>query len=243
MLQNPNALGVSATYVLLLCTSIRCGKIPGFAGCGRSISQTLVRVRLNSHNQASRRAGVTVLEPASGYFIWRRFATTMGPCYSRVSSDRPSESTQSDNIDSTITSLVCNACWNGIFSTDAWQTVLVAKQVPGRTGFSKGFAYKTNWAAIQTAADRDKCSWCRLVARPHLAATKGDSEVEVWAACDEDSDCTPIGEKKLTVVIEATGVSLSQHYYMYTSSGTFGCHAPHTHVQCISNCSFEWLCR
>jgi hypothetical protein len=118
-----------------------------------------------------------------------------------------------DSKDLAIKSLVCDACWNGIFSADGWQTVLAAKQVPGRIRSPKGFSYKTTWAAIQTAAN--SCNWCRFLARQNSAG-----EVEVWAACDGDSDCTPAGEKWLEVVVRGNGFS-SSHYYMYTSPGTF----------------------
>lgn len=140
--------------------------------------------------------------------------------HSRGSPDRPNESTCSNRSDSTTKSLVCDACWSGIFSTDAWEAVLAAKPIPDQTGSSNGFTYKTTWATIQTAADRDGCNWCRLLARPELAATRGDLEVVIRAACDEYSDCTPAGEKKLAVEGHGGGAFWEQ-YYMYTSPGTY----------------------
>jgi len=123
-----------------------------------------------------------------------------------------------DISDATIKTLVCDACWSGIFSADGWQTVLAAKQVPGRWGYSKGYSYRTTWEAVHAAADR--CSWCRSLHRRGSM----DGDLEVWAACDENSQCTPAGEKKLTVVVYCdTGVQSTRRYLMYTSSGRLSC--------------------
>ncbi|KAN0094497.1 HET domain containing protein [Tylopilus felleus] len=142
----------------------------------------------------------------------------MGTYCSRAPPDRPSEPTFVDDVDPAIKSLVCDACWNGVFSNDAWQTVLSAQTTPGQTGSSEGFAYKTTWAAIQAATDRDRCNWCRLFARPNTASSQGDVQVEIRAACDQDSDCTPAGEKMLSVKgHDGAGSFWERQYYMYTS--------------------------
>jgi hypothetical protein len=116
--------------------------------------------------------------------------------------------------------LVCEACWNGLFSFDAWQTVLAATQQPGRRGYSKGYCYVTAWEAIHASASAG-CNWCRFLARPKC--TKG--ELEVWVAYDQASECTPAGTKKLTVKTEGNGPGASSFqlssYYMYTDGGTW----------------------
>jgi hypothetical protein len=112
--------------------------------------------------------------------------------------------------------LVCEACWNGLFSFDAWHTVLAATQQPGRIGYSKGYCYITTWEAIHASASAG-CNWCQFLARPKRI--KG--ELEVWVAYDEASECTPAGTKKLTVKTEGSGAFSFQHYYMYTDSSTW----------------------
>lgn len=109
--------------------------------------------------------------------------------------------------------LVCEGCWNGIFSVSGWQTVLAAKQVPAGAKHTKGYSYKTTWEAIRAASDH--CTWCRFLARPNA---KG--EVEVRAACDEESDCTPAGERMLRITISG-GYSSGSQYYMYTSESMY----------------------
>jgi hypothetical protein len=127
-----------------------------------------------------------------------------------------------DKEDPSIESLVCQACWTSIFSYDGWQMVLAAKQVPDRTGFSRGYSYKTTWEEIHERANSG-CSWCRFLARP--GATNGG--LTVWAACDEDSECTPAGEKSLKIVMHGQSGSLTSHqcYFMYTSAGKYFCGA------------------
>ncbi|KAI5796016.1 hypothetical protein FPQ18DRAFT_303685 [Pyronema domesticum] len=118
-------------------------------------------------------------------------------------------------------SLVCEACWNGLFSFDAWQIVLAGTEQPGRVGYSNGYCYTTTWESLH-ASSAAGCSWCKFLCHPEY--TNGG--VEIWVACDEDSECTPAGTKKLTVKLESSGgraFSL-QHYYMYTTDGT-GDHA------------------
>ncbi|EIW85019.1 hypothetical protein CONPUDRAFT_141780 [Coniophora puteana RWD-64-598 SS2] len=135
---------------------------------------------------------------------------------------------------SMIQSLVCDTCWDTVFSTEGWQTVLAGEQVSGHNGFSSGFSYKTNWSAIQIAA-ANGCNWCRLLTKPK-SRQGGEYEVEVWAACDEDSDCTLGGEKMLRIVVDrskspdapfycqtrtgaktVSGYGSHNQYYMYTS--------------------------
>lgn len=114
-------------------------------------------------------------------------------------------------------SLVCEACWNGLFSFDAWQIVLAGTEQPGRVGYSNGYCYTTTWESLH-ASSAAGCSWCKFLCHPEY--TNGG--VEIWVACDEDSECTPAGTKKLTVKLESSGgraFSL-QHYYMYTTDGT-----------------------
>ncbi|TFK48919.1 HET-domain-containing protein [Heliocybe sulcata] len=146
----------------------------------------------------------------------------------------------STDVSSDLQSLVCEACWNTIFSTAGWQAVLAAKEVPGRSGFSKGFSYKTTWSAIQTSC-ANGCNWCRLLKPPEVDSGQ-DGEVEVWAACDEDSDHTPAGDKKLRLVVDSSrsayrpfyatsrttagaqigtvsGYGSHQQFYMYTRPG------------------------
>jgi hypothetical protein len=117
--------------------------------------------------------------------------------------------------DDRIKALVCEACWDGIFSARGWQSVLAGHEVPVRIGSSsKGFYYKTTGSAVRTAADR--CNWCRLFARPKLVG-----EVEVLAVC-EDSDCTPAGDQVLALIVRENGMPvLTGDYYMYTSPGMF----------------------
>ncbi len=134
-------------------------------------------------------------------------------------------------------SLVCEACWNGIFSFDAWQTVIAATQQPDRrqAGYSKGYCYTASWGAIHASAGSG-CNWCQLLvlvgadqrrpARNYLntstATWRDDELVEIWVAYDQDSESTPAGTKMLMLKTEGTsgasGSSL-QHYYMYTDAG------------------------
>lgn len=115
-------------------------------------------------------------------------------------------------------SLVCEACWNSIFSFDAWQTVIAATNQPLPNhpwGYSKGYCYDTTWEAIHASASAD-CSWCQLLAQPKFV----HGSVEIWVAYDKDSECTPAGTKQLTVKAEGSeGGSFSFQHYMYTDAG------------------------
>ena len=121
-----------------------------------------------------------------------------------------------------VKALVCEACWNGLFSFNTWHTVLVAAQQPGRIGYSKGYCYITTWEAIHSSASAC-CNWCQFLARP-----KG--ELEVWVAYDEVLECMPAGTKKLTVKTEGSRAFLFQHYYMYTDSSMW---VLFLHYQCF----------
>lgn len=113
-------------------------------------------------------------------------------------------------------SLVCDACWNSIFTFDAWQTVIAATDQPNRpSGYSKGYCYNTCWEAINASASAG-CRWCQLLARPNY--THGSTEI--WVAYDEHSECTPAGTKYLTVKVEGSeGETFSFQHYMYTDPG------------------------
>ncbi|KAH6606920.1 hypothetical protein Trco_006073 [Trichoderma cornu-damae] len=55
----------------------------------------------------------------------------------------------------------------------------------------------------------------------------GDADVDVTVSAYKDSDCTPVGEKRLTVIIRGTGNVLSEkEFYLYTSQdvSTFESH-------------------
>ncbi|OTA58382.1 HET-domain-containing protein [Hypoxylon sp. EC38] len=101
-----------------------------------------------------------------------------------------------DVIDPSVKSLACEACWAGLFSVEGWQTVLAAKKVPGHIGYSSGYGYKTTWTALRAASSH--CNWCRFLAKKSKSR---EGSLQVWVACDQDSDCTPAGEKKLTITI------------------------------------------
>jgi hypothetical protein len=112
-------------------------------------------------------------------------------------------------------SLACEACWSSIFSFDSWQTVLAAREQPRPYGYSKGYCYKTTWEAIHASASSG-CNWCQFIKIGKY--TRG--EVEIWVAYDEESDCTPVGTKRLKVKLEGSGAFSSRNYYMYTDAGT-----------------------
>ncbi len=120
-------------------------------------------------------------------------------------------------IDSSIYSLVCDACWNGIFSAEGWQAVLSDKHVSDDVKFSEGYVYKTTWAALRAAADG--CGWCHFLVK---GRKRYEGELPVRVACD-DSDCTPAGGKKLKLVVHGGdgGLLMFLHYLMYTNSGMF----------------------
>lgn len=115
-------------------------------------------------------------------------------------------------------SLVCDACWNSIFSFDAWQTVIAATHQPNRlSGYSKGYCYSTTWEAIHASASAG-CNWCQLLARPNY----NNGSAEIWVAYDKDSECTPAGTKQLTVKVEGSeGETFSFQHYMYTDAGMY----------------------
>ncbi|KAE9396169.1 HET-domain-containing protein [Gymnopus androsaceus JB14] len=142
--------------------------------------------------------------------------------------------------------LVCDRCWNGIFSVSGWQTVLAAKQIPGRALYSKGYSYQTTWEAICAAADH--CTWCRFL---RVTAPNLKGEVEVRAACDEESDCTPAGERRLSIAMAGSHGGHGSQYYMYTSENDNAARfvaarerirdvtAPESYklaLQCVENC-------
>ncbi|KAI0828071.1 HET-domain-containing protein [Hypoxylon sp. FL0890] len=117
-----------------------------------------------------------------------------------------------DVIEPSVKALACEACWNGLFSVEGWQTVLAGKKVPGYRGYSNGYGYRTTCESLRAASD--KCNWCRILARKRRHSEGG---LLVFVACDQDSNCTPAGEKMITVVIHGDdGSLLSSHYYMYT---------------------------
>ncbi|KAF4597900.1 hypothetical protein AB1N83_011759 [Pleurotus pulmonarius] len=114
-----------------------------------------------------------------------------------------------------IKSLVCDRDWCTIFSPDGWRAVLEATPVPDREGCLKGYLYTTTWEAVQAAAAAG-CNWCRLI----RGGTRG--EVEVLAACDEASDCTPAGDKRLKITVNGLSRTRSfsfQSFLMYTAAG------------------------
>lgn len=117
-------------------------------------------------------------------------------------------------------SLVCDACWDSIFSFDAWQTVIAATDQPNVNrlcGYSKGYCYNTTWEAIHASASAG-CSWCQLLAHPNY----NHGSVEICVAYDKDSECTPAGTKQLTVKVEGSeGETFSFQHYMYTDAGMY----------------------
>ncbi|KAI1107030.1 HET-domain-containing protein [Jackrogersella minutella] len=119
-----------------------------------------------------------------------------------------------DVTDPLIKSLVCDACWNGLFSVEGWKTVLAGKKAAGHRGYSNGYGYNTTWAALRAASGN--CNWCNFLSGKNKHREGG---LQAWIACDEDSNCTPAGEKKLSVIVHGENGGFSKNcYFMYTDS-------------------------
>jgi hypothetical protein len=116
------------------------------------------------------------------------------------------------NLQKPVKDLVCDACWNTLFSSHGWQAVLDSAQ--GQDKSARGFSYKTKWSTVKKYADT--CNWCRLL-RPRR---QDDADVEVTVSANKDSDCTPAGEKMLAVIAkDDKGVAFEKEFYIYTSHG------------------------
>jgi hypothetical protein len=113
-------------------------------------------------------------------------------------------------------SLVCQADWDTIFSPLGWEALLGNRATPDdNRPHTNKYCYTRTWEAIQAAA-KQGCNWCRLILSP--SCTVG--EVTIQVTRDEESDCTPRGDKQLSVRVEGNHHGFSmQNYLVYTSAG------------------------
>ncbi|KAF8963860.1 hypothetical protein BDZ97DRAFT_1818243 [Flammula alnicola] len=112
---------------------------------------------------------------------------------------------------STIKSLVCEACWNSLFTFDSFQIALDPR--------SKGFSYTATCESIRASAEQG-CNWCKLFVKK-----KARGQCDIALSCEEDSDretqaFTPAGTKKFTLRTQAkdANVPSSYSFRMYTTA-------------------------
>ncbi|KAK4096829.1 HET-domain-containing protein [Parathielavia hyrcaniae] len=111
-------------------------------------------------------------------------------------------------------SLVCQVDWETIFSVQGWGALLGEKATPDSQAHSNEYCYTTTWEAVQAIA-KQGCNWCRLILIPSCTA----GEVKVWVSRHEDSDCTPRGDKKLSVRVTSNHGGFSERsYLLYTTA-------------------------
>ncbi|KAI5780496.1 heterokaryon incompatibility protein-domain-containing protein [Geopyxis carbonaria] len=117
--------------------------------------------------------------------------------------------------DNTAKSLVCEACWDSIFSVEGWKAVLEAERHSDRP-HSTGYCQKTTWEAMQASAAAG-CTWCRFI----VGNSVRHGELEVWATFDEVSEATPAGTRKMKIEYNGGGASGYSTYFMYTTPGIY----------------------
>ena len=118
--------------------------------------------------------------------------------------------------DPAIRSLVCEHCWQQLFTYDAFQSVWTMEETPD----SKGYSYTTTWESMRESIGQG-CNWCNLLSSRAKTAT-GECTISV-ASSTEAQKYTPAGIKKLTVKYHGKDGSFNSGfgYRLYTTSGEF----------------------
>ncbi|KAK0701326.1 heterokaryon incompatibility protein-domain-containing protein [Lasiosphaeris hirsuta] len=113
-------------------------------------------------------------------------------------------------------SLVCQADWGTVFSPRSWEALWGSAAASDDTQpHIKPFSYTTTWEAVQAAA-KQGCNWCRLILLPKCTA--GKVTIQLWR--EKVSDCTPQGERELSVKVQGECCGFStQNYLLYTTAG------------------------
>lgn len=110
--------------------------------------------------------------------------------------------------------LVCQECYDTIFSAEGWQTVMA----DGRTSDNpegSGYKYTTTWSAIKKASKI--CNWCKL-----LPQRQAEGKAQVTVRYYKDTGYTPAGDKFLTVVVKGLGnegTFMDEDFLLYTTRG------------------------
>ncbi|KAI1746207.1 heterokaryon incompatibility protein-domain-containing protein [Xylaria scruposa] len=114
--------------------------------------------------------------------------------------------------ESSLKYLVCQQCYETIFSVEGWQSVIVDGRVSDNPEGS-GYRYTTDWAAIKNATRT--CNWCKLLPRRQV-----EGKAQVIVRYYKDSGYTPVGDKFLTVVVkdlEDGSTFMNQDFPLYTT--------------------------
>ncbi|KDQ18294.1 hypothetical protein BOTBODRAFT_154187 [Botryobasidium botryosum FD-172 SS1] len=107
-------------------------------------------------------------------------------------------------------SLVCQACWVGLFASDSFQ------EAWSSVGLNSGFSYTTTWSHVQISADQD-CNWCKLLLSIRGETMQQNSlRVTVGFRHTSNRDTsTPTGVQTLKISINNMPKS---NYFVYATS-------------------------
>jgi hypothetical protein len=109
-----------------------------------------------------------------------------------------------------IKSLVCELCWQNVFTLEGFKDLLASEDA------STKLTYTTTAESIATST-ASGCSWCAFLAEK-AKNDKGDVKVLLWIK-PEERTVTPAGAKRLHVSISGVQTSTYSSYTLYTTIG------------------------
>ncbi|KAI1171396.1 heterokaryon incompatibility protein-domain-containing protein [Nemania sp. FL0916] len=109
--------------------------------------------------------------------------------------------------------LVCQECYDTLFSADGWQSVMADGKDSDKPE-ATGYRYTSPWTTIKNASTI--CNWCKLLPQRQV---EGKAQVIVRYYKDNGYN-TPVGDKFLTVIVkdlEDGGTFMDEDFLLYTT--------------------------